>query len=483
MGGEWGGGYCCFRGAIDDVSAEAKACEGAGSRPPIDLLAPVAGDGLLDPSAGSRELSKPKGLHPSWLLKVSCVDEVDRSSKSERSLRGETARQPLRLRADARARAFRDLAESGSRLAVSLGGSLEVGGGSGAIASGAGALGVLRGVELWNRESTSCAGIGLEGGGRWFLRARKVWPAGLTKKVGGRVDLGSLECEVRARPSGSGPAPGLEARARLRTPVGFCVSGRLCAGGGASARIDFNLHPRLLLGGRAVGVASSSLSVRGAALRHELSFWARDPVLSHPERTHYDFLAARPRRVEFTPDLGLQAGEAQPGGETQPGKAGVPSKRPKREVAVVGGHWIDPGGDTGAPGEREVNLHIADRVTQKLSALGYAVWRPEYNSRSGRQAYTWLEYLDWVGDRTREGVPVVEVHGQGRVGGIPAVGVIGCPHSPLNAELARVFGHYPTDHVRRGVPRHGGTIVEAFDTDELREVGRRDFLYTRLNTQ
>ena len=56
-------------------------CEGAGSRPPIDLLCPVAGDGLLDPSAGSRELSKPKGLHPSWLLKVSCVDEVDRSSK------------------------------------------------------------------------------------------------------------------------------------------------------------------------------------------------------------------------------------------------------------------------------------------------------------------------------------------------------------------------------------------------------------------
>lgn len=84
---------------------------------------------------------------------------------------------------------------------------------------------------------------------------------------------------------------------------------------------------------------------------------------------------------------------------------------PRPEAAVVGGHWIDPGPDTGAPGERELNLAIADAVTRKLSRKGWVVWRPDRNAKEG----SWQDYLDWVGRQTVRGVPVVEIHGQGKL--------------------------------------------------------------------
>ena len=78
---------------------------------------------------------------------------------------------------------------------------------------------------------------------------------------------------------------------------------------------------------------------------------------------------------------------------------------------MVGGHWIDPGPDTGAPGERALNLAIADAVTRKLSRKGWVVWRPDRNAKEG----SWQDYLDWVGRQTVRGVPVVEIHGQGKL--------------------------------------------------------------------
>ena len=137
-----------------------------------------------------------------------------------------------------------------------------------------------------------------------------------------------------------------------------------------------------------------------------------------------------------------------------------------KEVAIVAGHWIDAGVDTGAPGEKETNLYIANRVTSKLASKGWLVWRPDNN----KEEYTWQEYLEWVGEQTLRKIPVVEIHGQGRIGNIPAIGVIGERGSPLNVKLGKHFSFFPMDYKVRGVPRHGGTILEAYDTDKFRQV-------------
>ena len=48
--------------------------------------------------------------------------------------------------------------------------------------------------------------------------------------------------------------------------------------------------------------------------------------------------------------------------------------------------------------------------------------------------------------------------------------MIGDHKAPLNAALGRDFGLFPMDFRLRGVSRHGGAIVEAFDTDDFREM-------------
>uniref|UniRef100_A0A7S2Z485 Uncharacterized protein n=1 Tax=Chloropicon laureae TaxID=464258 RepID=A0A7S2Z485_9CHLO len=57
-----------------------------------------------------------------------------------------------------------------------------------------------------------------------------------------------------------------------------------------------------------------------------------------------------------------------------------------------------------------------------------------------------------------------------RIGSVSALGLIGDARAPLNAVLGKAFGFFPTEYRLRGVPRHGGAIVEAYDTDQFRKM-------------
>ncbi|KAI5055761.1 hypothetical protein GOP47_0029282 [Adiantum capillus-veneris] len=134
-------------------------------------------------------------------------------------------------------------------------------------------------------------------------------------------------------------------------------------------------------------------------------------------------------------------------------------------ITVAPGHYIDPGNESGAPGEREFNLEIANLVERDLHAHGWRVLRPDRDA----PYLSWEEYLNWVSKQTLRGHPVVEIHGQGPTADFRGhvIGVIGDPNTLLNKELAKTFGFYDMDWRELGVPRRGGVIVESFDSDEI----------------
>mmetsp|Transcript_4441 Transcript_4441/g.15876 ORF Transcript_4441/g.15876 Transcript_4441/m.15876 type:complete len:502 (-) Transcript_4441:183-1688(-) len=141
-------------------------------------------------------------------------------------------------------------------------------------------------------------------------------------------------------------------------------------------------------------------------------------------------------------------------------------------IAVVAGHWIDPWDEPGAPGEREFNMEIANRLERRLKTSGWRVLRPERDAPSLR----WEDYLQWVGFQSRRGVPVVEIHGQGETADLQGqvTGVLGTRLSPLNQELAQEFGFFPMDWRELALPRKGGVIVEAFNADEVNSLSREE---------
>lgn len=144
-------------------------------------------------------------------------------------------------------------------------------------------------------------------------------------------------------------------------------------------------------------------------------------------------------------------------------RRGVP-----KVVALVPGHYIDPGYDTGAPGEREQGRRVADKASWMLKQCGWQVLRPDQDLHH----YSWLEYNRWVNHRTLEGIPIVEIHGQGRSSRIQGqlTGVIGQRDAPLNNELASSFGFFPMNWRHLRVARNGGTVLEAFNTDKLKHM-------------
>ena len=136
----------------------------------------------------------------------------------------------------------------------------------------------------------------------------------------------------------------------------------------------------------------------------------------------------------------------------------------------MAGHFIDQGADLGAPGERETNMALADGVEQELRRRGgWRITRPEL--RPELRGMTWEAYQLWVAGRTRAGVPVVEIHGQGRaarpLGAGSVVGAIAGPHSPLAEALEGAFGRLPNDPRALAVPRNGGVLLEAYDCDAI----------------
>eukprot|EP00249_Psilotum_nudum_P013102 c24153_g1_i2 orf=1086-2402(+) len=134
-------------------------------------------------------------------------------------------------------------------------------------------------------------------------------------------------------------------------------------------------------------------------------------------------------------------------------------------ITVVPGHWIDPGSEIGATGERDFNVEVANVVEKQLRGNGWEVLRPDRDA----PYLSWEEYLNWVSKQTLKGIPVLEIHGQGSNAdrrGI-VIGVIGDIEAPLNKELARDFGYYKMNWRELGVPRRGGVIVESFNADEV----------------
>eukprot|EP00270_Netrium_digitus_P003141 TRINITY_DN1355_c0_g1_i1.p1 TRINITY_DN1355_c0_g1~~TRINITY_DN1355_c0_g1_i1.p1 ORF type:complete len:590 (+),score=139.24 TRINITY_DN1355_c0_g1_i1:120-1889(+) len=149
-------------------------------------------------------------------------------------------------------------------------------------------------------------------------------------------------------------------------------------------------------------------------------------------------------------------------------------------ISVIPGHWIDPGLEPGAPGEREFNLEVANAVERQLRWSGWEVLRPDRDAPHLR----WEEYLNWVSHQTLKGVPVMEVHGQGSTADYRGLvlGVIGDKDAPLNRELAANFGMFAMDWRDLAVPRRGGVILESFNSDEVLEMApwHRTWAVSRL---
>ncbi|KAH7442405.1 hypothetical protein KP509_03G087000 [Ceratopteris richardii] len=169
--------------------------------------------------------------------------------------------------------------------------------------------------------------------------------------------------------------------------------------------------------------------------------------------------------VHITQYLGLRASRDKPLPTIAYLKASERFGQSKT-ITICPGHFIDPGNESGAPGEREFNLEIVNVLEKDLSANGWRVLRPDRDAPN----LSWEEYLNWVSKQTCSGHPVVEIHGQGSSamdskGSV--VGVIGDPYIMLNRELARNIGFLNIDWKELGVPRRGGVIVESFNADEI----------------
>ena len=147
---------------------------------------------------------------------------------------------------------------------------------------------------------------------------------------------------------------------------------------------------------------------------------------------------------------------------------------PARTVAIVPGHWIDPGfdGEEGPPGERALNLVIANRAHALLGDDGWTVLRPDLASPPLARE----QYVAWVKTQSSAGVAVLEVHGRSGTdedelssgGEHTRTGVISQDDSVLGAELAKSFGTAQDGTWRElAVPRCGGAVLESFDSSTL----------------
>lgn len=147
---------------------------------------------------------------------------------------------------------------------------------------------------------------------------------------------------------------------------------------------------------------------------------------------------------------------------------------PARTVAIVPGHWIDPGfdGEEGPPGERALNLVIANRAHALLGDDGWTVLRPDLAVPPLARE----QYVAWVKTQSSAGVAVLEVHGRSGTdedelsSGVKhtRTGVISQDDSVLGAELAKSFGTAQDGTWRElAVPRCGGAVLESFDSSTL----------------
>ncbi|KAH9297588.1 hypothetical protein KI387_029270, partial [Taxus chinensis] len=136
----------------------------------------------------------------------------------------------------------------------------------------------------------------------------------------------------------------------------------------------------------------------------------------------------------------------------------------KDTITIVPGHWIDPGVEVGASGEREFNLEVANVLEKQLRGNGWEVLRPDRDA----PLLSWEEYLNWVSEQALKGIPVLEIHGQGSTADYrgQVLGVIGDDQAPLIKELALNFGYLQMDWRELGVPCRGGVIIEGFNADE-----------------
>ena len=139
-------------------------------------------------------------------------------------------------------------------------------------------------------------------------------------------------------------------------------------------------------------------------------------------------------------------------------------------MVVVPGRWIDPGEDAGAPGERALNLVIANRAHAVLGDGGWTVLRPDLASPPLARE----QYADFVRAQTLAGVPVLEIHGAAGDGrgdeGRGVTGVIAQDDSALGAELSKTFGAGSSGPASRRdleLINQGAVAVESFDAAEL----------------
>lgn len=82
-----------------------------------------------------------------------------------------------------------------------------------------------------------------------------------------------------------------------------------------------------------------------------------------------------------------------------------------------------------------------------------------------------LSHAQWVIAQTREGVPVLEIHGQGNDAAVQdqVTGVLGRRDAVLCQELQRAFRWFPMNWQQLAIPRCGGAVVESFNVDQVRQ--------------
>mmetsp|Transcript_4462 Transcript_4462/g.6024 ORF Transcript_4462/g.6024 Transcript_4462/m.6024 type:complete len:384 (+) Transcript_4462:262-1413(+) len=213
---------------------------------------------------------------------------------------------------------------------------------------------------------------------------------------------------------------------------------------------------------------SSTLLSVGGSLDIPTSFRDPPPVTAPPMRRK-NFT---PKEKSASTTLDFVKLRVRGGRSVWPPAPGNRRERARRMIAIVAGHWIDPGSQIGAPGERQFNMQIANSVTSQLRSQGWTVLRPELDPTPHS---SWDAYLGWVRAQTRLGTPLIEVHGQGGGAAVKrhgVLGVLGRRDAILCQELQKGFNWFPMDWQSLAIPRSGGAILEAFNTDKINKMSR-----------
>lgn len=143
------------------------------------------------------------------------------------------------------------------------------------------------------------------------------------------------------------------------------------------------------------------------------------------------------------------------------------------------GHTIHPGVETGATGERDMNILITDILTQKLRKVNAKVLRPdkELDENGNLKLKSWFEYMSYGEKHVRSGAFWAEPHGQpfipDPVGKPNLRWGLGAICNPANVFCQQLSKDSSIGYLELGyegwnnyyITKRGGALLEAYHTD------------------